>query len=37
MPPPQGTSVRLMVAMAASLLATLWLAGWSHAATGLVH
>src|SRR5436190_380434 len=32
-PPPQGTSVRLMVALAASLFATLWLAGWSHAAT----
>jgi hypothetical protein len=32
-PPPQGTSVRLTVAMAVSLFATLWLAGWSHAAT----
>ena len=32
-PPPQGRSVRLLVAMGASLFVTLWLTGWSHAAT----
>jgi hypothetical protein len=36
-PPPQRGSARLMIAMAVSLFATLWLAGWSHAATPLFH